>query len=272
MDHAAQFRQDGYVIVRQLFTPEEVADMRKRAQALPEDERFLDLLSLPTLRGVLLNERLLEVFRSLIGDDLVYYGDSSVSIDSLAHGFHKDNPDRNDPNGPDWKGDYPLVRCGIYTQSHKGQPNGLDLRRGSHELTSLQEGEHLQADTEPGDVVFWNGRTTHSGFGITVRGRPIDPESLVGKVLWRFPMLRDKPKAQRVVLFASFAAPGAHLERFVTALKSREYGVKRALEARHDEEVLEAAKAAGITVRDMKWEVTENPFHTVRKDHWQLPY
>jgi hypothetical protein len=266
------FQRDGYVIVRGLFSPSEVADFRRRALALPAGERHMDLLSLPTLRHVLLDERLLRVFRQLVGPDLVYFGDSSVSIDAISHGFHKDNPDRNDPNGPDWRGDYPLVRCGIYTQSHNGQPNGLDLRRGSHMLTSIHDGEHVQADTEPGDVVFWNVRTTHSGYGMTWHGRPIDPASFAGKVLWRVPALRDKAKEQRVVLFASLGAPGPHLERFVLCLKSREYGVKQALSARHDAEALNAAAAAGLTVRDMRREVIERPAPEVRADHWQLPY
>jgi hypothetical protein len=271
----------GYLIVRQLFTPAEVSDIRRIALDLPLEERHRDLLSLPTLRHVLLDERLLRVFRTLVGPELVYYGDSTVSINALSHGFHKDNPDRNDPNGPDWKSDYPLWRCGIYTQSHKGQPNGLDLRRGSHVLTSLHEGEHVQADTEPGDVVFWNGRTTHSGYGITFRGRPIDPTSLAGKMLWKVRAIRNNPKVRvlraksqldRVVLFASLSAPGPHLERFILSMKSREYGVKMALDQRHDAEALAAAESAGITIRDMKREVTERPHHVVRADHWQLPY
>lgn len=271
MNHALLYNRDGYVIVRQLFTQEEVASMRERALALPDDKKHLDLLSLPSLRDVLLDKRLLSVFRALIGDDLVYYGDSSVSIDAVSHGFHKDNPDRNDPNGPDWKGDYPIVRCGIYTQSHKGQPNGLDLRRGSHNMPSINDGDHVQAATEPGDVVFWNARTTHSGYGITLFGHAIDPDSLIGKILWRFPMLRDRPKTKRVVLFASLAAPGVHLERFILSLKSRD-GVKQALDSQHDTEALEAASSAGLTVRNMKWEVTKNPYHTILKDHWQLPH
>jgi hypothetical protein len=272
MDIPAQFQRDGYVIVRRLFDPSEVEDFRRRALELPAELRHLDLLSLPTLRDVLLDRRLLRVFRALIGPDLVYFGDSVVSIDARSHGFHKDNPDRNDPNGPDWKGDYPLVRCGIYTQSHKRRPNGLDLRRGSHTLTSLSAGEFVQADTEPGDVVFWNGRTTHSGCGMTLRGRPINPESFAGKVLRRLPALRDRPQGHRVVLFATFGAPGLHLERFILSLKSRDYGVKQALDARHDEAALSAAAAAGITVRDMRREVIERPYHDVRADHFQLPY
>lgn len=272
MGIASQFQNDGFVIVRGLFTPAEVADFRRRALDLPGDERHLDLLSLPTLRDVMLDPRLLQVFRTLIGPELVYFGDSSVSIDTVSHGFHKDNPDRNDPNGPDWRGDYPLVRCGIYTQSHKGKPNGLDVRRGSHKVASNLFGDHVYCDTEPGDVVFWNARTTHSGNGMTVRGWPVDPQFLLGRVLWRFPALRDRPDVTRVVLFASFGAPSAHLERFVLCLKSREYGVKQAMDARHDAEALAAARAAGVTVRDMKREVIERPAPVVRADHWQLPY
>ena len=139
MNLVSSYNKDGFIIVRQLFTPEEVSDIRNSALSLPQDEKHLDLLSIPTLSHVLLDERVLGVFRELIGEDLVYYGDSSVSIDAPSHGFHKDNPDRNDPNGPDWIGEYPIVRFGLYTQSHKGLPEGLDLRQGSHLYSSIHE-------------------------------------------------------------------------------------------------------------------------------------
>jgi len=272
MNLVSSYNQDGFIIVRQLFTPEEVSDIRNSALSLPQDKKHLDLLSIPTLSHVLLDKRVLGVFRELIGEDLVYYGDSNVSINAPSHGFHKDNPDRNDPNGPDWIGDYPLVRFGLYTQSHKGLPEGLDLRQGSHLHASIHKGKHVQADTEPGDVVFWNARTTHSGFGMTVLGRPVDPSSIAGRLIWKFPALRDKPKVKRAVLFGTLAAPGSHLERYILSLKSREYGVKQALDSRHDPAALKAAAAAGVSVRDMKLEVTERPYHTVRADHWQIPY
>jgi hypothetical protein len=270
MEHAAKFRKDGYVIVRNLFSPAEAREIR--ARALEVGPTSQELLSIAALRGVLLDERVLEVVRSLIGRKLVYFGDSNVSIDAPSHGFHKDNPDRNDPNGPDWKGDYPLVRFGIYTQSHKGKPNGLDLRRGSHLIASTKAGEHVYCETEPGDVVFWNLRTTHSGWGITVRGRPVDPDSLPGRLLWRFPTLRDRHEERRVVLFASYGAPSEHLERYVEYLKSRQYGVDAFLSQQYDAEALQLARARDVIVRDMRTEVLERPAKEVRADHFQLPY
>jgi len=270
MEHASAFRSDGYVIVRGLFAPSEVQEIRQRALQVGPTKQ--ELLSIPELRSVLMDERLLAIVRSLVGQQLVYFGDSNVSIDAPSHGFHKDNPDRNDPNGPDWKGDYPLVRFGLYTQSHKGLPNGLDLRRGSHLVASTKVGKHVYCETEPGDVVFWNLRTTHSGWGMTVRGRPVDPESFAGRVLWRLPALRDKHEMRRVVLFGSFGAPGSHLERYVEYLKSRQYGVDAFLAQRYDQDALELARTRGVLVRDMQQELRDHPAKEVRADHWQLPY
>lgn len=270
MDISPTFWRDGFVIVRGLFSVGEVTVFRE--EALKVDDLRLDLLSIPRLRTVLLDDRLLSAVRSLVGQQVVYFGDSSVSVGEAAAGFHKDNPDKFDPAAPDWTGRYPLIRFGIYTQSHKGRPDGLDLRRGSHEHCSTRMGEHVYADTEPGDVVIWNLRTSHSGCGMTVKGRPVDPESIAGKILRRLPALRDRPQVRRVALFGSFGAPGAHLERYIAYLKTRRYAVDQFIASRHDAEALALARAKGVLVRDMRAEVQERPAAQIHATHVPLPY
>lgn len=270
MDIPRIFWRDGFVILRGLFTPAEVLSMREEALGL--DNLNLDLLSIPGLRGVLLDDRLLDVVRSLIGDHLVYFGDSSVWRGTAVPGFHKDNPDKFDSNAPDWKGRYPLVRFGIYTQSHKGKPDGLDLRRGSHEHCSIEVGEHVYAETEPGDVVIWNLRTTHSGGGMTLGGRPINPNSVAASVLRKLRILHDKPQATRVALFGTFGAPSTHLERNIAYCKTRRFAVDMFLAQRYDTEALSLARMKGVEVRDMKAEATALDPSTVHVLHRELPY
>ena len=267
---ADRFWEDGFILVRRLFAPEEVATFR--ARALARTNRRGDLLSDAELRRLLLDQRLLGVVRQLIGEDVVYFGDSSAMIGDTAPGFHKDNVDKDDPNGPDWRGRYPLVRFGVYTQNHVRAPDGLDVRAGSHLHCSTRVGRHVYLQTSPGDVVFWNLRTSHSGGGMTVMGRPLNPESIVGKVMRRLPALRDKPQSERVAMFGTFGAPSPQLDRYIAYLRTRLYAVEGWKASPYDEAALAAARAAGLVVRDMGREIEADPPAVVRAEHVPLPY
>jgi hypothetical protein len=265
-----QFWRDGFVIVRDLFAPSEIAVYRKAARNRADS--IADLLCDPTLREALLARRLLELIRELIGPDICYFGDSSAMRGDAIPGFHKDNADKDDAAGPDWQGRYPLVRFGIYTQNHDRRPDGLDVRRGSHDHCSTRIGKHVYIDTRPGDVVIWNLRTTHSGAGMTVAGRPVDPESLAGKILRRLPALRDKPREERVALFGTFGAPGPHLGRYIAYLRTRQYAVAGWLASRYDEAALGFARDRGVAVRDMRREIEREPPASLHAGHVPLPY
>lgn len=264
------FWRDGFVIVRSLFSSADITTYREAA--LARVNRVGDLLSDPVLRQALLAPALLEVVRQLIGPDICYFGDSSAMIGATAAGFHKDNVDKDDPGGPDWQSRYPLVRFGLYTQNHQGAPDGLDVRQGSHHHCSTRVGRHVYIDTRPGDVVIWNLRTTHSGGGMTVRGRPVDPESVAGKILRRLPALRDRPQQKRVALFGTFAAPGSHLERYIDYLRTRKYAVTGWEASPYDEEALHLARDRGVAIRNMNAELLRNPPTSVHMEHVPLPY
>lgn len=193
------FWRDGFVILRGVFSREEIARFRELALSHPG---AADLLSQPGLRILLLDQRILDVVRAILGPQVIYFMDSSVSIGEQDNArFHKDCVDRDDPCGPDWNGKYPIIRVGIYMQEHVGLPGGLDLRRGSHDKRSVGEGEHVYAGTAVGDVVVWNMRTTHSGCGLMLkRGNvALDPSTLRARFLRRFPLGMLKRHSERRV-------------------------------------------------------------------------
>src|SRR4029450_7058211 len=98
----AAFWRDGYQIVRDVYTADEIEAFRRDASE--SRGRGGDLLSNPRMRRPLTDGRMADVARKLLGDDeIVYAGDSSFTINSKQHGFHKDNADRSDPNAPDWQ-------------------------------------------------------------------------------------------------------------------------------------------------------------------------
>src|SRR5271155_1196404 len=138
----------GYAIVRQLFDAEEIQSLRASAQeAVAEGEReglvtsrpgvegtmrhdTRDLLSISQLRHVLLDQRVVEVVRELLGGEPVYFGDSSVRIGKNGErGWHRANVNRRrGRGGPDWRDPYPVLGCGLYLQDLAHHSGGLAVR------------------------------------------------------------------------------------------------------------------------------------------------
>jgi hypothetical protein len=192
-----QFQQNGYTIVRSLFSPEEIAFYR----------RELDILS--TGRGqkwtlpdgvcqnrpfwdVIFNEKILSAVRGLLGADIRFLQHNDLHVGFSSFHWHRDSVCRVFGKGPDWdeSGEpYRLVRVGIYLQDSAGGFR-LGLVRGTHRPDRLPEGErHLiesktgvlakamnllggkdplenRADwvaTEPGDCIIFDPRTIHTG-------------------------------------------------------------------------------------------------------------
>ena len=132
----ARFEQDGYVVVKNVFTADEIKQLREEAYKQYEIDKQKkldfqysnfkteakytrgDLLSKELLRHALLDERILKIARTILGkNELIYFGDSSYQIGTGLRGFHRDCIDRTNLNGPDWQGEYTLVRLGLFTGS-----------------------------------------------------------------------------------------------------------------------------------------------------------
>ena len=275
MPNASQGLQDfwtnGFCVVPGVFREEEVESWRDAAIEHPQRDLLVDL----DLRRLLLDGRVLRIAREILGDnDLIYFGDSNSVIGNPAAGFHKDNADKSDPDGPDWSGRYPLIRFGLYTQDHANLPGGLDLRRASHLAPSVADGEYVAARTRVGDLVVWNLRTSHSGDTMLMRnGQAVDPASVAGKILRRFSfgVLRN-PSAVRVAIFWTFGLRGSHLDRYIAYLKTRRYAVDQWMSAVYDPAALEAAENAGVEIRHVRPEMEAHPPAELHENHVPLAY
>lgn len=252
---SARFWRDGYLLIKQVFTAAEIADIRRRAfqvagkndgQPQPSDELWVsprDVLSFDELRDVLLDSRVLHIYHELLGTQhLLYFGDSVLQIGGGGRGWHKDNciPDRYDHTAPDWNGRYTLLRFGLYLQDHKHHSGGLGIRVGSHEpfwaakpplpipirsRLAQHYGKPILVPSEPGDFVIWNMRTTHTGN--CVRMRVFPNFKLPPKIESALPMsLRVPEPCMRAAVFCTLAAPSEHVQRNIDYLKSRDYMVK----------------------------------------------
>lgn len=229
------FDAHGWVIFRALFSVDEIDALRLLACDQEQRAYEGDILSNPCLGGgnFILDHRIVSVARALLRGDPCYYGDSSVSIDVRTMGFHKDNPDRHDPQAPDWRGDYSQLRMGLYLQDHARHSGGLAIRDCSHMTVDHGKGEPIAMSSEVGDLVVWSLRTTHSGNALRPRrfSRHFVPVKLARQLEGRAPWLARLTMmplgvSERIALFASFGRRDSHLDRYLAYLKSRQYAVR----------------------------------------------
>jgi hypothetical protein len=232
-----KFDTEGYLLVRNVFSSEEIEEFRSLAYAQYEIDKTKnltfqlpkiskakynkgDLLSKEKLQHVLLDDRILQIARTILGsNDLIYFGDSSYQIGTGLRGFHRDNIDRTDLNGPDWKGEYTLIRLGIYLQNHKDYSGGLKIKTGSHKNS---DGKAIFVDNEIGDVAVWSLKTLHSGNAVRLKffpGFSINKSSREGMVP---AFLKKDQEHERISFFMTFALRSSHLDRYV-----QEYSLKR---------------------------------------------
>jgi hypothetical protein len=257
----ARFEKEGYLIVKNVFSPEEISAFREKSyQQYEIDTRkglaFTleatkakyskgDLLSKELLRDVLLDDRILKIARTILGrEDIIYFGDSSYQIGVGSRGFHRDNIDRNDYNGPDWKGEYTLVRLGLYLQDHKEFSGGLKIKVGSHKNP---DGKPVFVGTEVGDVAVWSLKTLHSGNGVRIK---LFPELSIDKGESRIPEFIKKDEAkERISFFMTFALRSGHLDRYLTEYsRKRQDALEHARSSKFDQAVLEKAKMKNVEI------------------------
>lgn len=231
-----KFDEDGYALFQNIFTEEEVDNMRKLVYEqyeidkkkeltfnmphLPTKANYAkgDLLSKEKLHAILLDDRILNIARKILNsNDIVYFGDSSYQIGVGVRGFHRDCIDRTDLEGPDWKSEYNLIRIGIYLQNHKEYSGGLKVKKGSHLKAS---GKSIFIDNEKGDVVVWSLKIIHSGNAVRLKAFP---NISINKGEGRIPaFLKKDQETERISMFMTFGLNGFHLDRFI-----KEYELKR---------------------------------------------
>ncbi|HLL92496.1 MAG TPA: hypothetical protein VK252_06105, partial [Solirubrobacteraceae bacterium] len=208
-----------------------------------------DLLSVPSLRRVLLDARLLEVIEQLLGGRPCYFGDSSVRVGKNgSRAWHRDNVDRvRWRGGPDWQDPYPLLRCGLYLQDQASHSGGLALRPHSNRPDRRVPTLPRLVQARAGDLVAWDLRIVHSGEVVRPRGLPwlaLNPR--LQTVLPE--ALRVPDERERIVMFMTFGLSGPHLDHYIAYLKTRDYMRTSWTNSRFSADVWEQAANAGLDV------------------------
>ncbi|MBI3725402.1 phytanoyl-CoA dioxygenase family protein [bacterium] len=235
-------RRDGFVVVKDVFSHDEVESMRaallavrdrehEAGLALPFDADMPanvrvngDLPGKGELRRfdyLVFDPRIISCARQALGDALLYFGDSTFQTGEGERGFHRDNADRDDRSGPDWKGDdYSLVRIGVYLQDHAMHSGGLQVKVGSHLASEPRRTPTVRLPCAKGDIAIWNLRITHSGNFVRPRGLDVClPPSIEGRIP-RF--LRVPEERERVAVFLTYGLAGdRHTDHYIDWQRSR---------------------------------------------------
>lgn len=254
--------EHGWVILKGVFNESQIARLREGVARSVAEGWTGDLISNPYIGAdhFVLDERLLAIVRGFLPGTPVHFGDASISCGfQTALAFHKDNPDRRNQAAPDWASPYTILRFGLYLQSHTRHSGGLALRDRSHWTVDTSKGRPFAVPTEPGDVVVWTLRTTHSGFATRLRGLvnafvPLTIMSLiVGTERYAPPkwLFRPMSATPRMALFATFGVDDAHLRRNIDFMKTRDYAVRSWAASEYPQAVLQMARDKGVTVIDM---------------------
>jgi hypothetical protein len=262
-----EIERDGFAVIRNVFGTTYIAAMREAVgKAVARSERrhlqdmtlktapnipVGDLLAYPELQAfdyVVFNQQVLEVIRSVLGDRVVYFGDSSMQTGEGFRGYHKDCVHRNDPTGSDWKSRYDLVRIGLYLQDHSQHSGGLKVRVGSHRFANDRKGEGLNLSTNVGDLVIWKLTTTHSGN--FVRPRLFPGLTLHPGIERRLPAALRMPEADvRMSIFCTFGVPGKHLNTYLNYIGTRKDFENHYAHSTFHNDAQKLAAARGVELR-----------------------
>lgn len=134
----------GFCIVKEFFSPERMNEMEELMADANAKGISNDLMSIDSLRPVLLDPRLLNIAKALLGPELIYYGETALNYEAEA-GKLTSNPFRTlhadargipsdinktwDPKpGQIYRG----YRFGIYFRDYAQYSGGLKVVPGSH--------------------------------------------------------------------------------------------------------------------------------------------
>lgn len=272
-----RFHRNGYLRLKALFTAAEMEAFNRSADACQSarekgEQIGEDLLANRHLRQIMLDDRILAVARRLVGGRPIYFGDGQFVVHKPTNKvgtYHKDNVDRLDNNAPDWRGEYNLVRFGVYLESHQGTSGGLLVQAGSHKrvahsrVAEVLNEELVRPLTNRahymglplGDVVVWSLRLTHAGMGRFFRLAPFIP--ITERNGRFFPeMLKSTPvTGRRRAVFFTLGAAGPHLDRYLAYLKTRGYQIETWKNSLYGAAERDAVLSKDIEIRDMHTEV-----------------
>jgi hypothetical protein len=219
-------KQDGFKIFKSLFSISEVEFLRD-CLTLQVKEDYIegkigyykaggvfgigDLMSKRNLKFII--DKIRPIANEILDGDALYFGDSMYTKGLGQRGFHRDNVDRAFNEGDDWNSPYDLIRFGIYLQDHSKHSGGLEVIKGTHNIST---GTPTFVESEIGDLVVWNMRLLHSGNAVRYKFNSKVSVTQFKGYEYLIPKFLTYPEEkERGALFISFGKDGNHLNRYI---------------------------------------------------------
>ena len=285
---------NGWTVIKNVFNNNEIVKLRKDAKR-DESVKTIDsdILSNPILGNLVYDERIISILKSLLGGGITYFGEGRLLIESIngrkGGAFHRDNPDRDDCNGPDWKSIYDVVRLGIYLEDHKNHSEGLGFLSGSNNKQEMIPRSFVIVDNapiEPGDILVWTLTTIHLGYPKRIKnirgnislGRGSNAEYgnryLINNFFYKYlpSFLTNKAGEERIVIHIAYGKTESnHTDRYIEYCKGRSYAVKRWNNTEYSKKLKKRLKKSEITFIDMT-KYCNDDLTAKAGGHFQLPY
>ncbi len=262
---SSHFKENGYEVKPSVFSVGEVEIFRSKVYEQYEIDKRLGLtinegtnsnlrladgclLSKAKLREILLDPRVIQFARDILGSEkIIYWGDSSYQIGDGNRGFHRDCLDRKDFNGPDWQSPYTLIRVGIYLQDHSKHSGGLRVKPGTHETATASP---VFINSKPGDLVAWSLKLLHSGNAVRLRWfstLSIKDTAIENRVP---SFLRKEQECESIALFITFGSDSPHLYRYISEYQLKRNETVKSLKASvWNQDILKLAEQRGLDVK-----------------------
>jgi len=173
------FLEDGFTVVKNVFTENEVASFRQQSmeffvagggftnstgRAKPD---WIKEKQLQPLYSLWQSKNVEGIVKDLIGEEVEFVGHNDLHINRNS-GWHKDRLNNDarkfELNSP-WEtvdGEtMKIYKVNFYLQSHENNTDGLIVKRGSHNTEDMHSGENMLICPSLGDLVLFDQRITH---------------------------------------------------------------------------------------------------------------
>ena len=289
------FHTNGFIHIKNFFPNSYIDETRKYILDKYIDGKSSyyvsqsDLLSDDYLKSLLYNKNFINIIKSLLGEEIVYFGESCWTC---SHGktspmtYHTDNSDRNSI-GEDWKVEnYPIIRFAFYLQDHSKQGGGPLIGLKSHkkfiknhylrvlyrEILGPILGRFKYIPYEVGDLLVWNLRTTHAGDGLKFKYTNI----LISKRLSNYipELFKSRCVDERFLINGNFGKKSYELDRYISYLKTRTFQISRWKNMRVSNETISKLKEHNVHYYDVASEIQSKQINwrNTNDEHVDLNY
>jgi len=267
----ARFGRDGFLHLKSVFSPAEIARLRASVEAIFDREspyagdvngdptkfslRINFCARYPELRWIMMHPGLLAPLRTLLGDDFVFLPEMAAHACGYGN-WHKDTSSQErDGHLFHWEGDFRMIQVAIYLQDNTDAGGGLTVMPGSHLKRDALIAPHPLA------------RARNIARRLT---RPVLPKRIVDPgsyqipsrtgdlVMFHFrldhkattPRLLRRPPERKLVLFFACSANNEHARRYREYIQGRSTYLYLKETPLYPPELLELAREHRLTLME----------------------